>query len=162
MAYTEMDSQETPEEVLEAEIENLEKRTLNSGWLWAAAALGLVVLFTSAFVITNWDREQVNARPVTVVPEAMILREPIGTVDRNFTFRWERVENAASYILLVTAIDGGEVELLRPVREPFLKPSDTEASNFNPGSYAWTIEARSAKGQLIGYGESSFTIPAGE
>ena len=88
----------------------------------------------------------------------MVLKEPLGTVDRDLTFRWNRVEGAASYILLVTARDRDEVELLRPVHETFLKPSETEISNFNPGSYAWTVEARSAKGQLIGYGEGSFAI----
>jgi hypothetical protein len=155
-------SQETPEEVLESEIRDLEKRTLNSGWLWVAAAVGLIVVFSTAFLIMNWDRANSNARPFVVVPEAMVLKEPMGTVDRDFTFRWNRVEGATSYILFVTAGDRDEVELLRPVRETFLKPSETEVSNFNPGSYAWTVEARSARGQLIGYGEASFTISAGE
>jgi hypothetical protein len=151
---------ETSEEVLETEIEELEKRTLNSAWLWVAAAVGLIALFSAAFLITNWDRNQANARPFTVVPEAMVLKEPLGTVDRALTFRWSRVEDAASYILLVTAKDRDEVVLLRPVREAFLKPTETEVSNLNPGAYAWSVEARSAKGPLIGYGEASFSISA--
>ncbi len=151
---------ETPEEVLKSEIEDLEKRTLNSSWLWVAAAVGLIVLFSSAFLITNWDRNEVQARPFTVVPEAMVLKEPVGSVDRDLTFRWSRVEGAASYILLVTASDRNEVEILRPVRETFLKPSETEFSNLNPGPYTWAVEARSPKGQLIGYGETSFSISA--
>jgi len=155
-------SHETPEEVLESEIRDLEKRTLNSGWLWVAAAVGLIVLFSSAFLITNWDRNEAQARPFTVVPEAMVLKEPVGSVDRDLTFRWNRVERAASYILLVTASDRDEVEILRPVRETFLKPSETEFSNLNPGSYTWAVEARSAKGQLIGYGEASFSISGSE
>lgn len=153
---------ETPEEVLEAEIEALERRTLDSGWLWVAAAVGLVVLFSAAFLITNWDRKQANAKPVVIVPEAMTLREPVGTVSRDLTFRWDRVSGATSYILVVTSRDHDEVELLRPVKEPFLKPSETEVSNFNPGWYAWTVEARSGAGQLIGYGTASFAIEAGE
>lgn len=153
---------ETPEEVLEAEIEALERRTLDSGWLWVAAAIGLVVLFSAAFLITNWDRNQASGKPVTIVPEAMTLKEPVGTVSRDLTFRWDRVEGAASYILLVTSRDQDEVELLRPVRETFLKPSEVEVSNFNPGWYAWTVEARSANGQLIGYGTASFAISAAE
>jgi hypothetical protein len=44
------------------------------------------------------------------------------------------------------------------VRETFLRPSETEFSNLNPGAFTWSVEARSAKGQLIGYGEASFTI----
>lgn len=153
---------ETPEEVLEAEIRDLEKRTLNSAWLWVAAAVGLVVLFSAAFLITSWDRKQSNARPFAVVPEVMALKEPLGNVDRDFTFRWNRVDGATSYILLVTSGDRDEVELVRPVRETYLKPSETEVSNFNPGTYAWTVEARSARGQLIGYGEGAFTISAGD
>ncbi len=151
-------SHETPEDVLESEIGDLEKRTLNSGWLWIAAAVALIVLFSSAFLITNWDRNEVQSRPFTVVPEAMVLTEPVGSVDSDLTFRWGRVELAASYIVLVTSVDGDEVEILRPVRETFLRPSETEFSNLNPGAFTWSVEARSAKGQLIGYGEASFTI----
>lgn len=153
---------ETSEQVLATEIGELEKRTLNSAWLWVAAAVGLVVLFSAAFLIMSWDHAQSNARPFAVVPEAMTLREPRGRVDRDFTFRWNGVQGAASYILFATAHERDEVVLLRPVRETYLKPSETEVSNFNPGSYVWTVEARSAKGQLIGYGESTFTISAGE
>jgi hypothetical protein len=156
MADPERLTVETPEQVLATEINELERRTLNSAWLWVAAAAGLVVLFSAMFLFTNWDRDRSSARPFT--PEAMVLKEPLGTVDRDLTFRWNRVDGAASYILLVTARDREEVELLRPVRETFLKPSETEISNFNPGSYAWTVEARSSKGQLIGYGEGSFAI----
>jgi hypothetical protein len=155
-------SNQTPEEMLESEIEDLEKRTLNSGWLWVAAAVGLIVLFSAAFLITNWDRNEVQSRPFTVVPEAMVLTEPVGNVDRDLTFRWSRVEGAVSYILLVTATDRNEVEILRPVRETFLRPSETEFANLNPGAFTWAVEARSAKGQLIGYGESSFSIAAGD
>ena len=92
----------------------------------------------------------------------MSLKEPLGTVDRDLTFRWDPVDGAASYILLVTARDRDEVELLRPVRESYLKPLETEVSNLNPGSYAWAVEARSAKGQLIGYGEGTFVISAAD
>lgn len=160
MADTELSSHETPEDVLESEIRDLEKRTLNSGWLWAAAAVGLIALFSATFFITNWDRSQVNARPRTIVPETMLLKEPLGNVDRDFTFRWNAVDGATSYIVLVKAGDRDEVELLRPVNDTFLKPSATEVANFNPGSYAWTVEARSVKGQLIGYGEGAFSIAA--
>jgi len=162
MADTELGSHETPEDVLESEIRELEQRTLNSGWLWAAAAVGLIVLFSAAFFITNWDRNQASARTISIVPEAMALKEPVGNVDRDFTFRWNPVDGAASYLLYVTARDHDEVELLRPVRETYLKPSETEVANFNPGAYAWTVEARSAKGQLIGYGEGSFSVSAAD
>ncbi len=151
---------QTPEDVLESEIEDLEKRTLNSGWLWVAAAVGLIVLFSSAFLITNWDREEAQSRPVSVVPEAMVLTEPVGIVERDLTFRWSPVEGAASYILLVTSADRGDVEILRPVKEIYLRPTETEFSNLNPGAFTWAVEARSAKGQLIGYGEAAFSIAA--
>ena len=153
---------QTPEEVLKSEIEDLEKRTLNSSWLWVAAAVGLIVLFSSAFLITNWDRNEVQSRRFTVVPEAMVLTEPVGKVDRDLTFRLSRVEGAVSYILLVTATDSNEVEILRPVRDTYLRPTETEFSNLNPGAFTWAVEARSAKGQLIGYGEASFSISAGD
>jgi len=153
---------ETSEEVLATEINELERRTLNSAWLWVAAAVGLIVLFSATFFVTNWDRTRSSGRPFTGAPEAMVLKEPVGTVDRDLTFRWNRVQGAASYILLVKAHDRDEVELLRPVAETFLKPSESEIANFNPGSYVWTVEARSATEQLIGYGEGSFTISTGD
>ena len=162
MADPDPSHRETSEEVLASEISDLERRTLNSAWLWVAAAVGLIVLFSAAFLFTNWDRNRSSARSFNVAPERMVLREPLGTVDRAFTFRWNRVDGAASYILLVTARDRDEVELLRPVRETYLTPSETEVANFNPGAYAWTVEARSARGQLIGYGEGSFTISTGD
>jgi len=158
MADTELSSHETPEDVLESEIADLEKRTLNSAWLWAAAAVGLVVLFGAAFVITSWDRNQANARLQPIVPQTMSLREPLGSVDRTFTFRWLPVDGAASYILAVTAAGNDEVELLRPVREPYLRPLETEIANMSAGSYTWTIEARSSRGQLIGYGQGAFSL----
>jgi hypothetical protein len=162
MADTELSSGETPEGVLATEINELEKRTLNSAKLWVAAAVGLIALFSVALFVMNWDRTQSKAHPFSVAPEAMDLKEPRGTVDRDLTFRWNGVAGASSYILLVTARDRDEVELLRPVRETYLKPSETEIANFNPGSYAWTVEARSANGQLIGYGEGSFAISTGD
>src|SRR5262249_49793653 len=61
MADTPLGSMETPEEVLESEIRELEKRTLNSGWLWGAAALALVLLAAAAFLITFWDTRQAIA-----------------------------------------------------------------------------------------------------
>lgn len=161
MPDTELRSGQTPEELLESEIEDLERRTLNSGWLWVAAAAGLVVLAGAAFLITNWDhRQAMISKVVPFTPEAMVLKEPRGTVDRDLTFRWEPVATASSYILLVKAASVDEVEILRPVRETFLRPSETEVANLNPGAYTWTVEARSAKGQLIGYGEGAFTIAA--
>jgi hypothetical protein len=162
MADTPLGSMETPEEVLESEIRELEKRTLNSGWLWGAAALALVLLAAAAFLITFWDQRQVVANRPPGAPEPMMLTEPKGRVAGTLTFRWAAVEQAASYIVLVKAADADAVEILRPVRELFLRPSDTEASNLTPGDYTWTVEARSSKGQLIGYGEGAFTVLEGE
>jgi hypothetical protein len=62
MADLEHLTDETPEDVLASEINELEKRTLNSAWLWVSAAVGLIVL-SAPFFITNWDRNQSNARP---------------------------------------------------------------------------------------------------
>ncbi|HEX4825281.1 MAG TPA: hypothetical protein VFV19_13325 [Candidatus Polarisedimenticolaceae bacterium] len=161
MAETPLGSHETPEEVLESEIRELEKRTLNSGWLWGAAALSLVLLAAAAFLITFWDSRQAIAHRGPGAPEAMTLSGPRGAVDRNVVFRWARVEGADSYIVWVKG-DGDEDEFIRPVHDTFLQPSDTEVSNLNPGTYTWSVEARSPQGQPIGYGEAKFTIPPGQ
>jgi len=151
---------ETPEEFLEAEIEELERNTLSFGRIWAFALLGLIVLAGAAFLITRWDnqRQVLRARPYT--PEAMRLVEPRGEIDGSTLFRWDAVEGAASYIVLVRAAQRDEIELLRPVRESFLRPSESEAMDLSSGDYTWSVEARSPTGALIGYGEGAFSIRA--
>ena len=151
---------ETPEEVLEHEIEELERNTLNSGRIWAIALLGLVILAGAAFLITRWDNQLQPGRARAFNPETMRLIEPRGEVDDALVFRWDKVEGAASYIIQVRFADRDEIELLRPVRETFLQPSESEASDLTPGSYTWSVEARSSTGTLIGYGEGAFTVRA--
>ena len=151
---------ETPEEFLEAEIEELERNTLNSGAIWGIALIGLILLGGAAFLITRWDRLQQAGRTRAFVPEALRLIEPRGEVDDALVFRWDRVDGAASYIVQVHAAERNEIELLRPVRETYLQPSESEASDLMPGRYTWSVEARNGQGTLIGYGEGTFTIRA--
>lgn len=158
MTDTKFSTQETPEEFLENEIEDLEKHTLNSGWLWAAAAVGLVVLAGAAFLVTYWDNRAQADRTIAFAPEAMSLLEPRGTLDGPLAFRWDAVDNASTYVVLVKSISGDEVELLRPVHDTYLTPSESELANLLPGTYTWSVEARSRRGTLIGYGEGSFDI----
>jgi hypothetical protein len=153
-------SAETPEEVLEAEIEDLEKRTLTSGGLWAAAAVGLIILAGAAFLFTSWDNRRHAGHAPAFAPELIRLKEPYGEVDSAGLFRWEAVDEAASYIVMVRAAQGDEVELLRPVRENFLRPSETEAADLASGNFIWSVEARARSGTLIGYGEGNFSIRA--
>lgn len=151
---------ETPEEFLESEIRDLEKNTLNSGWLWVSALVGLLVLAGAAFLITTWDREGQKDRTFAFTPETIQLTEPLSTVHGFPTFRWMPMDAAATYIVLVKPDFMDEVALLRPVRETYLQPSESESINFSPGRYTWSVEARSAKGTLIGYGDASFEIVA--
>ena len=155
---TPMSSNQTPEEVLESEIEDLEKRTLRSGWLWVAALLSLLIIAGTAFIVTWWDNRASASRSMAFAPEPMVLVEPKGTIHRVSLFRWAKIDGAATYIVLVKPVGRDEVELLRPVRETFLEPSETEASNLLPGAYTWSVEARSTRGTLIGYGDGSFEI----
>jgi hypothetical protein len=149
---------ETPEEILEAEIKDLEKRTLNSGWLWAAAAVGLILIAGTAFIVTAWDHRRQAGRQVTFTPESIELAEPMGTVSSVDAFRWDAIDGAASYYVLVKAVDRDETPILRPVRETFLKPTESEDADLVPGAYTWSVEARGSTGTLVGYGEGSFKI----
>ena len=151
---------ETPEDVLEAEIEELERNTLSGGRIWVIALLGLIILGGAAFLITRWDNLQQPGRARAFNPETMRLTEPRGEVDDAPVFRWDKVDGAASYIIQVRLAERDEVELLRPVRENFLQPSESEASDLTPGGYTWSVEARSSTGTLIGYGEGAFTVRA--
>jgi len=152
---------ETPEEFLEAEIEELERYTLDSGRIWGVALLGLIVLAGAAFFITRWDNLSQAGHVRAFAPEPIRLIEPSGTVGERPLFRWDEVDGAASYVIQVRAAGRDEVELLRPVKETFLKPSETEAVELNPGDYTWSVEARSSAGTLIGYGEGAFSIGLG-
>jgi len=160
MADTQPGSLETPEEILEAEIEELEQRTLNSGWLWAAAAVGVLVVAGTAFLVTLWDNRNQAGKTLAFAPEAIALTEPRGVVSSVESFRWDKIEGAASYYVLVKAADRDESPILRPVRENFLKPTESEDADLVPGGYTWSVEARASRGTLIGYGEGTFTVGA--
>ena len=151
---------ETPEEFLEAEIEELERNTLNSGRIWGVALLGLIILAGAAFLITRWDNQRESGRVPVFTPEALRLIEPTGQVETPL-FRWDAVDGAASYVVQVRSAGRDEIELLRPVRETFLRPSESEAVELTPGDYTWSVEARGRTGTLIGYGEGAFTIGLG-
>lgn len=148
----------TPEEVLEAEIEDLEKRTLNSGRLWALAALGLVVVAGGGMMVGTWTSRLDPGRQPAFAPETMRLTEPYGTVDDAGLFRWEATDAAASYVVTVKAATRNEYQIVRSVTESFLKPSETELADLTPGDYLWSVEARSRAGTPIGYGEGRFSI----
>ena len=152
---------ETPEEFLEAEIEELERNTLAPGRIWGFALLGLVILAGAAFLITRWDNQSQAGRVRPFAPEPIRLIEPSGTVGERPLFRWDAVDGAAQYLVQVRAAGRTEVELLRPVSETFLKPDDSEAVELSTGDYTWSVEARSTSGTLIGYGEGTFSIGLG-
>jgi hypothetical protein len=119
------------------------------------------VLAGAAFLITRWDNLSQAGHVRPFAPESIRLIEPSGTVGERPLFRWDQVEGATSYVIQVRAAGRDEVELLRPVRETFLKPSETEAVELNPGDYTWSVEARSSSGTLMGYGEGKFSIGLG-
>ena len=151
---------ETPEEFLEAEIEELERNTLNSGRIWGIALVGLILLAGAAFLLTRWDNISQSTRVPVFTPEPLRLIEPRGEVDDAPVFRWDKVDGATTYIVQVRAAGRDEIELLRPVRETYLQPSESEAADLANGSYTWSVEARGISGTLIGYGEGAFTIRA--
>jgi hypothetical protein len=158
MSDSRRDDLETPEEILESEIKDLERRTLNSGWLWAAAAVGLMLIAGTAFLVTAWDRSRQAGHSLPFAPEPIELTEPMGVVSGVDAFRWDKIDGAANYIVLVKAADRNESPILRPVREHFLKPTESEDADLVPGAYTWSVEARAGKGTLVGYGEGTFTI----
>lgn len=149
---------ETPEELLETEIEELEKRTLNSGWLWAAAAVGLVLVAGTAILVTAWDRSHPASHAFPFAPQTIALAEPRGVVSSVEEFRWDKIDGTANYIVMVRAADRGESPILRPVDVNVLKPTESEDVDLVPGAYTWSVEARSERGTLVGYGEGAFTI----
>jgi hypothetical protein len=151
---------ETPEEILESEIKDLERRTLNSGWLWAAAAVGLMLIAGTAFLVTAWDRSRQAGHSLPFAPQAISLTEPMGVVSSVDEFRWDRIDGAANYIVLVKAADRSESPILRPISVNALRPTESEDADLVPGVYTWSVEARAATGTLIGYGEGTFTIGA--
>lgn len=148
---------QTPEEVLESEIEDLEQPLLRSWLPWAGGVVGLAALATLVASLVWWERGCYSGLGGGF-QQAVELVDPRGTVaGPPRAFRWNSVEGAHSYIVTIRAADG-EVIVMRPSSAAMLIPLDIELANFVPGSYVWTVEARDARAAVLGTGEASFRI----
>ena len=125
---------ETPEEFLEAEIEELERNTLSGGKIWAIALLGLILLAGAAFFITRWDNISQSTRVPVFTPEPLRLIEPQGEVDDAPVFRWDAVDGATSYIVQVRAAGRDEIERYAAYRVGYHRGLDALRANGWRGS----------------------------
>jgi len=145
---------DTPEEVLEHGIEDLERPMLRSWGIWAASVVFAAILGgAGALTVLAPGREAAR------VMSNVALTEPRGTLDQPpRIFRWNAVPGATSYIVAVAEIGSGEVALLRPARDVLIAPSDVEGANLMPGRYNWSVEALGSDGTTVARGEASFAI----
>ena len=149
---------ETPEEVLEGEIEELERRVLRSPVPWLAGLAGLGLLAV-VWGFVQWEHTPFARRAAARSP--VDLAAPRGGLDQApRIFYWDAVGGAVSYAVTVQSVRGDTV-LVRVVERPVLTPVDMEQALLVPGEYVWTVEARDARGAVLGGGRSSFTIRTG-
>ncbi len=145
---------QTPEEVLEKDIESLERPILHSWGIWAGSLVFAAVLGGLAALALL-----APGRHAPRVLSPVDLGEPRGTLEQPpRIFRWSAIPGATSYIVAVTEIGTGEVVLLRPVRDVFVAPSDVEGANFVPGRYAWYVEALGRDGTTVARTDATFAI----
>lgn len=154
---------QTNEEVLEEEIEELERPPMKSWIVWGAATALLVVAVAVVAGFMWIDRFGAEARQAErlaqVPPVAVPLRGPVGLLDGPpDAFRWATLGGAASYVVVVRDKETGEVVIQRPVPVNYLAPTDVESANLVPGHYGWSVEARRADGSRMGVTEASFEI----
>jgi hypothetical protein len=152
------DGLQTPEEVLESEIEDLEKRQLHSWLPWVAGMLGLVFFVAVVVVLVGWEHSGFKSRAAERSHVQVELAAPRGDVPQApRSFQWNTVERAASYVVTIRS-SGGEAILIRPVKGTLLVPMDIDLAQLVPGEYVWTVEARDAGDAVLGTGRASFRI----
>jgi hypothetical protein len=150
---------ESPEEILEREIQELEKPYTRSWYTWAASLAAAAVLggiLTLLLVMPG-------GLPTNARPRQVDLFEPkqasLDEVPR--AFRWSAVRGASAYIVSVTRADNGEVVMLRSTTDPWVATLDTEVSRFDAGRYVWAVEAHGGDGRTVGRGEGAFSLRIG-
>ena len=156
-------SDQTNEEVLEEEIRDLERPSLKSWIVWAGALalLVVVVVVVAAFIRINRIGEESRQaeRLAELPPMQLLVQGPMGILDRPpEAFRWTGVEGAESYVVVVREQNTNEVIVQRPVSTAYLTPTDGELSNFVPGAYVWTVEARRVNGSRMARAETRFEV----
>jgi hypothetical protein len=151
---------QTPEEVLEEEIEELEKPVIRSVLPWAIGTLALIVLFGTVWSVVFWEHGAVTdrLRATALANSEVTSLEPRGVLEGSPTvLRWAEVEGAASYVVSIRKA-GGEPILLRPAIGTYLEPTDIERAYLLPGDYKWRVEARDSLGGPLAMGEATFRI----
>lgn len=158
MKETRPEAFETPEEVLEDEISNLE-RPIFHWWGWAGAAVVLVVVGVTVAGLVVWDHRREKARRITHSSVNLELHAPRGEVeDAPVLFRWQPVQGVASYIVVVEGGGGRGTAIVRAVHEPFFVPTHMDRAYLMAGPFSWSVEARRADGSRLGYGIAEFAV----
>jgi hypothetical protein len=148
---------QTPAEVLEDEIRELEK-PLGRSWIpWTLGLAAIVVLLVIVGTVVNWQHGRVGSwlaqRQATVR-----LSAPVGEVAATpRSFEWHPVEGAAAYVVTVHDAAGDPV-LTRRSHGTVLVPLDVEAALLAPGAYVWSVEAHDRDNRRIGRAEANFRI----
>lgn len=152
---------QTPEEVLEAEIRDLEQPLARSWVAWIFGGGALVVLAAALWSLVFLEHGGIVRRMHAQYGSQINLVAPRGTVEtRPTAFEWTPVEGARSYVVTIQSADGDTI-LTRPVDRHYLVPLDTERAYLLPGSYAWRVEARDAAGDTIAVAQMPFRIVPG-
>ncbi len=149
----------TAEELIEEEIEELERGTVHHWTTWLLA-IGALIVLTAVLTMFFFMNKPMNFGPRTETGLAILtLAEPQGqSIGAPERFRWAPFSGAAKYIVTVVEDRTGRTVLSRPVEPSALEPTSEEAASFTPGLYSWSVEAIGATGNPIAQGEGAFVV----
>jgi len=148
-----------PTEVFEDEIEDLERSTVRSWSSWIAGIGAFALLAGIVLMAMAYETRRERSFAVAGNLPKVVLQEPSGTLNHlPSQFRWQEVPGAYSYLVTVLGYKAEDTVLLRPTRRTTLAPSAEELGPFEAGKYHWSVEARSAEGKTLAWGEGDFEL----
>jgi hypothetical protein len=160
MANADQRAVQTPEEVLEEEIEDLERPVLRTWLPWAFGTVALLVLFGAVWSVVFWEHGAINDRfrAAAAAKSEVSLLAPRGVLEGSpEVLRWVEVPGATSYVVSVRKVDGEPI-LIRPAAGAHLVTTDIERAYLLPGDYRWRVEARDSRGSSMAMGETTFKV----
>lgn len=128
-------------------------------WSLRLAAGGAIALVAGISGLVFFGRMLSTSPAPEQGAAALSTIEPSGTLDSPpRSLRWKAVPGATSYIVAAEKEASGELVFSRACERAELVLEPAELAALRPGSYRWTVEARSGTGSVLARGEGWFRL----